>query len=279
MSAGDQPDSPLFVSTFGTGTDAGTGAGSVSVVCLHGIESHGLRFVGLAARVPGIRVVAPDLRGHGRSPKVGPWTVEQHLDDMLPLLTSETGRAVLLGHSYGGMLAWRLAALAPDRISALILVDPAIAVAPDLAAASVTYSASSVGHSWPSEADAFLEAVATRPQSGIWSAALDVAVSLARGNDGLVRPVVAPDAVAAGWVQMQEPLRPSAWRGPTLLIEAGREDGRFVSPAVVAQLRSQLGDALTHVVIDTTHTIPSDYPDELAAAVRPFLTRFATASE
>ena len=277
MSTKGPPGSPLFVSTFGTGAE--TGVDAVTVVCLHGIESHGLRFVGLAARIPGIRLVAPDLRGHGRSPKVGPWTVEQHLSDLLPLLTSPAERTVLLGHSYGGMLAWRLAALAPDRISALILVDPAIAVAPDLASASVTYDASSVGHSWPSEADAFLEAVATRPQSGIWSAALDVALSLARGDDGLVRPVVTRDAVAAGWGQMQEPFRPSAWRGPTLLIEAGRENGRFVSPAVVAQLRAQLGDALTHVVIDTTHTIPSDYPDELAAAVRPFLARFATASE
>ena len=280
MSAEEQPDSPLFVSTFGTGAGNGMGAAdeTVRVVCLHGIESHGLRFVGVAARVPGIRVVAPDLRGHGRSPKAGPWTVEQHLEDLLPLLNSQLGRVVLLGHSYGGMLAWRLAGVAPDRTSALVLVDPAIAVAPELAAASVSYEASSVGHSWPSEADAFLEAVATRPASGIWSAALDVAVSLARGNDGVVRPVVARDAVAAGWRQMQEALRPSAWRGPTLLIEAGREDGRFVSPAVVAQLRAQLGDALTHVVIDTTHTIPSDYPDELAAAVAPFISMVAAAS-
>ncbi len=266
MSAERPGTSPLFVSTFGTGRP---------ILCLHGIESHGLRFVGLAARVSGIQVIAPDLRGHGRSPKVGPWTVAQHVDDLLPLLDSIGSDPIVLGHSYGGLLAWELARAAPDRLSALVLVDPAISVSAELAAASITPDASSVGHSWPSEADAFLEAVATRPASGIWSAALDVAVSLARDDDGLVRPVVARDAVAAGWRQMQAPLRESAWRGPTLLIEAGREQGRFVSPAVAAALQTQFGSALQHVVIDATHTIPSDYPDELAAQVGPFVDRLA----
>jgi pimeloyl-ACP methyl ester carboxylesterase len=78
---------------------------------------------------------------------------------------------------------------------------------------------------------------------------------------------------------MQEPLRSSSWRGPTLLIEAGREQGAFTSPAVVKQMRNQLGSQLEHVVLDVSHTIPSDYPDELAAAVAPFLAKLAAASE
>jgi lipase len=266
--------SPLFVSRFGVDGAPQT------IVGIHGIESHGLRYVALAARVgPDMRVIAPDLRGHGRSIKVGPWTLEQHLEDLLPLLTADTDRPVLLGHSYGGLLAWELARAAPESIAALILADPAIGVSHELAGASITYEYSSVGHSWASEADAFHEAVATRPASGLWSAALDVAVALERGSDGLVRPVVARDAVAAGWRQMQEPLRSSSWRGPTLLIEAGREQGAFTSPAVVKQMRNQLGSQLEHVVLDVSHTIPSDYPDELAAAVAPFLAKLAAASE
>ena len=69
--------SPLFVSTFGAGRP---------ILCLHGIESHGIRFVGLAARVDDLHVVAPDLRGHGRSPKNGPWTLDQRIADVLPIL-------------------------------------------------------------------------------------------------------------------------------------------------------------------------------------------------
>jgi lipase len=262
--------SPLFVSTFGTGRP---------VLCLHGVESHGLRYVGLAARVGGIQVVAPDLRGHGRSPKVGPWTVEQHLEDLLPILRALGPAPVVMGHSYGGLLAWELARSAPSDVGTLVLVDPAINVSEQLARASVTYEYSSVGHSWADEAAAFAEFAAGKPTTGMWAAALDVAVALARGDDGRVRSLVAPDAVTAGWRQMHEPLRATMYRGPTLLIEAGREEGRYVSASVIAQMRSQLGEALEHVIVDATHGVPSDYPDVLAAAVEPFLASVAAASE
>ncbi len=70
---------------------------------------------------------------------------------------------------------------------------------------------------------------------------------------------------------MQAPLRASKWRGPTLLLEAGREDGAFVSAAVISQMREQLGEALEHFVLDATHSIPSDYPDLLAEHVGRFV--------
>jgi pimeloyl-ACP methyl ester carboxylesterase len=56
--------SRLFVSKFGHGA---------LLLCLHGIEAYGLRFVGLAAHLDGVEIVAPDLRGHGRSPRDGPF--------------------------------------------------------------------------------------------------------------------------------------------------------------------------------------------------------------
>ncbi|HEY7025773.1 MAG TPA: alpha/beta hydrolase [Candidatus Limnocylindrales bacterium] len=258
--------SPLFVSRFGLDGALHT------LLCIHGIESHGLRYIALAERLgAGVRVVAPDLRGHGRSLKVGPWTLEQHLEDLLPLLSETADLPVLLGHSYGGLLAWELARSAPESISALILADPAIGVSADLAEASVTYDYSSVGHSWPDHASVFADFVSARPPSGAWSAALDAATTVERGEDGLLRPVVAPDAVAAGWRQMSKPLRASSWNGPTLLIEAGREHGAFASPAVISAMRNQLGPRFQHIVLDVTHTIPSDHPDELAEAVSQFL--------
>src|SRR4051812_19751669 len=168
----------LFVSSFGSGRP---------VLCLHGIESHGMRFLGLAARVPALRVVAPDLRGHGRSPKGGPWTLEQHLVDLRPLLASlavDGQLPLVLGHSYGGLLAWELARSAPTAISGLVLVDPAIAVTAQVAAASMAYESSYLGHSWADEREAFEFMAARHPASGAWAAALDVAVALDLGADG-----------------------------------------------------------------------------------------------
>jgi lipase len=254
----------LFVSTFGTGRP---------MLCLHGIEGQGVRYIGLAARLDGVRVVAPDLRGHGRSAKTGPWTVSQQMDDLLPLLDLVERPGLLLGHSYGGFLAWEIARIAADRIAALILVDPAIELSDEVTRECTTHEASIVGHSWPDQGAAFAELSAARPESGQWSAALDVALATERSADGVLRPLIAPEAVRACYEQLRRPLTASSYRGPTLLIEAGREDGRFVSASVVAGLRAQLGEALEHVVIDATHTIPSDFPDLLAEVVRSFLAR------
>src|SRR3954470_25068076 len=257
--------SPLFVSTF-------SASGSrLPVVCLHGIESHGGRFIGLASRVAESRVVAPDLRGHGRSPKVGPWTDEQHVRDVVPLLAASPQRPMLLGHSFGGLLAWEVARSAGDLISALVLVDPAIAVTAEHARASMAYESSYLGHSWADAREAFDFMAAPHPPSGAWAAALDVAIPVEPGADGRLHPLIAPEAVPAAWAAMQEPLRPSEFRGPGLLLEAGRENGRFVSADVARQMRAQLGDRLDHRVLDATHTITSDFPDLLAAAVGDFL--------
>ena len=49
--------------------------------------------------------------------------------------------------------------------------------------------------------------------------------------------------------------------------------GAYASADVIGQMRAQLGESLEHVVLDTTHYIPSDYPDLLAEHVGRFLTR------
>lgn len=257
--------SALFVSEFGAGRP---------MLALHGIESHGARFLRLAASLDGVRVVAPDLRGHGRSPKVGPWTIDRAVADLRPVLHRLAGGnhlPLLLGHSYGGLLAWELARASPGLVGGLVLVDPAINVSAEMARASTAYDASTVERSWPGVADAFAEFARDRPESGVWSAALDAAVGVERGSDGRYRTLVVAEAVTAGWQQMNQPLRSTPYRGSTLVLEAGREHGRFCGPHVVAAMREQLGDTLDHVVLDVTHPIPSDYPDELAAAVRAFL--------
>ena len=43
---------------------------------------------------------------------------------------------------------------------------------------------------------------------------------------------------------MREPLRSTPWRGPTLLLEAAQERGKYVSQATIAAMRADLGDQL-----------------------------------
>jgi lipase len=257
-------ESALFVSTFSHAS-----AGAI-LLCLHGIEAHGFRFAGLAQRLPAVTVVAPDLRGHGRSPMVGPWTLEQHIYDLGGLLNGLGPDTTVLGHSYGGLIAWELARAHPTLVRGLVLVDPAINVDADMARTSAeTYT--SAGRTWPSATVALDELMATHPPSGHWSVALDVALAMWHAEDGSVRPMLSGDAVRAAWSQMQQPLTESGFRGPTLLLEAAREQGLYVSATVVESMRAQLGESLTHFAIDATHSIPSDFPDLLATHVQRFL--------
>ena len=58
-------------------------ADAPAVVCLHGVTSWGGHFETLAGRLaPGHRVIAPDLLGHGESPKEPPWRIAAHLESI-----------------------------------------------------------------------------------------------------------------------------------------------------------------------------------------------------
>ena len=57
------------------------------LVCLHGVTGHGERFARLAQeRWSDRRVVAPDMRGHGRSTWEPPWGYDAQLESLLETL-------------------------------------------------------------------------------------------------------------------------------------------------------------------------------------------------
>jgi 3-oxoadipate enol-lactonase len=72
-----------------------------------------------------VRVIAPDLRGSGRSEAPpGPYGMEQYADDLEGLLDAlDIRRAVVAGLSMGGYIAFALLRSHPDRIQALVLAD------------------------------------------------------------------------------------------------------------------------------------------------------------
>ncbi len=256
--------SPLSVTSFNDQAPA-----APWLLALHGVSAHGLRFVRLAALLAGIRVVAPDLRGHGRSPKEPPFSVARHVADLLPLLEIASSPPVVVGHSFGGLVAWELARAAPASVDGLVLVDPAIGVT--AAVADEGRREALTDRRWPNHAAALAQLSAGRSEAAAWSLSLDVAVALERDGDGRLRQIARPEALVAAWDEMGAPLSASDYRGPTLLIEAAPEEGRYVSPALVEGLRVQLGERLEHVAIDSPHTVPADRPELLADLLGGFL--------
>jgi len=78
------------------------------------------------------RVVSVDLRGHGESDKPqGPYPVTAYADDIAYVIEQlGLGKTVAVGHSMGGIAVLQLAAAHPDRVAAIIMVDPAPFVFP-----------------------------------------------------------------------------------------------------------------------------------------------------
>src|SRR5277367_332856 len=77
-----------------------------------------------ALAAAGFHVVAPDMRGYGRTDHpeaIDAYTLFHLVGDMvcaLDALGSET--AVIVGHDWGAPVAWHAALLRPDRFSAVV---------------------------------------------------------------------------------------------------------------------------------------------------------------
>jgi acyl transferase domain-containing protein/acyl-CoA synthetase (AMP-forming)/AMP-acid ligase II/pimeloyl-ACP methyl ester carboxylesterase/acyl carrier protein len=99
------------------------------VLCLHGILEQGAAWSEVAIRLAqqGYRVIAPDLRGHGRSAHVGKggsYNLLDFLADIDAIVENIADRAfTLVGHSLGSVVAAIFTSIRPQQIKNLILVE------------------------------------------------------------------------------------------------------------------------------------------------------------
>lgn len=100
------------------------GAGA-PVLAVHGITASHLAWATVAGHLPGVRLIAPDLRGRGASSDLGaPFGMRQHADDIIGVLDDlGLDRVPLVGHSMGAFVALVTAHRYPDRVSRVLLVD------------------------------------------------------------------------------------------------------------------------------------------------------------
>lgn len=104
------------------------GSGAPAAVFDAGIGEPGS--LAWAAVLPAVaaqtRVIAYDRAGIGSSDPVWPLTLDGEIADLTALVTeAAAGRCVLVGHSWGGLLAQLVAFRHPELVAGLVLVDPA----------------------------------------------------------------------------------------------------------------------------------------------------------
>jgi lipase len=244
--------------------------GAPPVLVVHGVTNTGARYRRLAEQqLAGFRVVAPDLRGHGRSTWDPPWSVERHVEDLVRTLDeAAAGPAAVVGHSFGGLVGMALAATVPARVERLALVDPAAAMPPARAGEEAERLRRDEG--WASVAEARGARLALRPEHSRDTVDEDLATFLEEGADGRWRFRYSRPAAVAAWSEMAEPAPSLAgYPGRALLVEARRAD--YVTDPLRGRLREDLGDRLHEETIDAGHMLFWDAPDELGRTLRRFL--------
>lgn len=101
--------------------------GGTRVLALHGWLDNAASFVPLAARLPGVDLVALDLPGHGRSDHLPPGAEYSLAGTVLAVLDAADAlgwdRFAVAGHSMGASIGCLVAAAAPARVSRLVAIE------------------------------------------------------------------------------------------------------------------------------------------------------------
>jgi lipase len=242
--------------------------GSPRVVCLHGVRNHGRHFAPLAAELPGYHVLAPDLLGHGSSPWEPPWDIGAHVSAIVETVGAR--ESVLIGHSFGGRLAFELAARAPKLVPKLVLLDPAILLPGHVALAAAENARSDLSYV---SFDELIDRRYDESQLHFAPRELvveDLAPHVETGDDGRLRYRYCHSAVVAAYGELASPPpRFEDVRIPTLLVLGERSYLPY--DHLLDAHRAALGDLLEVVVVPGGHTVLWDASEETTAAISEFV--------
>ncbi|MET4639427.1 alpha/beta hydrolase [Mycetocola sp. 2940] len=178
-------------------------AQGTAVVALHGITASHLAWQTVAERMPGVRVIAPDLRGRGRSNKLpAPYGMDRHADDVAAIVDRfGLTRPLVAGHSMGAFVAMQAVRRHPGRIGGVVLIDGGLpletsAQSPAEAIAVLGPAAERLSMTFPSR-QAYLEFWRRHPAfAEDWTPATDAYVDYdLDGTEPELRPATKAEAM------------------------------------------------------------------------------------
>jgi 3-oxoadipate enol-lactonase len=214
------------------------------------------------------RVVALDLRGHGDSPlATRDVTLDDYVADIhLAMEVHCRGPAIVLGLSFGGMLAQLMALAHPERVSGLVLCGCTGGFAPEVPPILRERGLAAERDGMPSVVDATIERWFT-PSFRRSDAAARVRTRL------LTNDVTSWSTAWHAIATFDALPRLSTLQVPTLVVAGARDAATPITAATT--LANAIPDARLTVLADAPHMMQIESRDAFNAALGPFLGRKA----
>jgi len=255
------------------------------VVLLHGFSEFWYiwRYQIKALSAAGYRVVVPDQRGYNLTDKREPYDVYTLTKDVADLIrVLGRSRAVVIGHDWGGVVAWLFAALYPDMTEKIVISN-----CPHPAAFSESLNSFSLGQlcksfymvwfSVPSFAEAYLRFGNFRWSIGGHQRTLAARKPTEQELDVYREAFAQPGALTGGlswyramWKHMKDlKTLDTKIRVPVLLLH-GDPDEAFDRKTIEAS-RSFCTQVDTRYIENTGHFVPQDEPEVVNRLILEFL--------
>lgn len=241
----------------------------------------------------GFRVIAPDLRGYGETDKRAPYDLDTIVGDVCHLIESlgAEQRAIVIGHDWGGGVAWHLASTRPEFCERLVVLNCPHPVMMQRALLGKRLSLRQLRRSWyffffmlPVVPEWLLtRRDAANTRRTISSAAVDRShfseEELRPFRDGIQRPGAASamigwyrEAVFDGFRHALSPRKYAAIAQPTLLVW-GLEDPALDYDALVPGTEALVPKLQVAQIPGTGHFVHAERPDVVNPALLEFLQR------
>ena len=258
-----------------------------TVLLAHATGFHGRCWDGVVRELDdGVRVLAPDLRGHGRSSKRGPYDWHEFGADVTAFVEAlDLSGLVAAGHSMGGHSIVQAAGRRPERFRKLLLVDPVIMDPEQYAGRNPRFTAASAAehpvarrrNAWTS-VDAMFDRFADRQPFRLWRR--DVLMDYCRhglvaDGDGFVLacPPLVEASIYMGSAGRDISATIATLPHPTVVLRGHRKSERdgemdFTQSPTWPGLAAALPNGRDVYLPDLTHFIPMQRPDLVAAHIR-----------
>ena len=235
------------------------------VVMIHGLGGTSNTFTSVLPAFARHRTIRFDLPGSGRSPRVdGPLSLALFVERALRVMErAGAGRAHVVAHSMGTIVATHLAAAEPGKVASLALFGPLLAPPEPARAAVRARAAQARGGDMQPIADALLQASV----SGETRARRPVALAFVR--ESLMRQD--PEGYARTCEALAEmtPADTSRIDCPTLLV-TGDED-IVAPPQAVRMMGERIAGSRVEVLRGCGHWTPVEKPEECTGLLKRFL--------